>query len=281
MKISYLGPAATFTDLAVCSAFPKAEKKACMTIPECMDEVMEGKADLAVVPLENTLEGTVNLTIDYLTQEVDLKIIAELIAPIRQHLLMHPQNAERWKNIEKVMSHPHAIAQCYKFLHTYFEKVPSEEAASTAAAARYVSEHPEELTAAIGNSLSAEKYGLTIVKENIHDYDFNHTKFIVLSKEEQKLELLYESGVEKTTIMVTLPSDQAGALHQVLSALAWRKINLSKIESRPVKTGLGNYFFIIDINQRMDDILLPNAFAEMEALGCTVKVLGSYLSYQI
>jgi prephenate dehydratase len=103
----------------------------------------------------------------------------------------------------------------------------------------------------------------------------------VLSKEEQKLELPYESGVEKTTIMVTLPSDQAGALHQVLSALAWRKINLSKIESRPVKTGLGNYFFIIDINQRMDDILLPNAFAEMEALGCTVKVLGSYLSYQI
>ena len=85
----------------------------------------------------------------------------------------------------------------------------------------------------------------------------------------------------KTTIMVTLPADHAGALHQVLSAFAWRKLNLSKIESRPMKTGIGNYFFIIDIEMKLDEVLIPGAMAELEALGCGVKVLGSYPSLMV
>ncbi|MBM7648962.1 prephenate dehydratase [Bacillus ectoiniformans] len=280
-RIAFLGPAATFTDLAVRRSFPKDERIPYLTIPACMDAVLEGEVDLAVVPLENALEGTVNLTIDYLFHEANLTIIGEMIAPIEQHLLIHKDHEQKWEQAEKVLSHPHAIAQCHKFLHKEFQGVPCEQMTSTAAAAKFVSEHPEKRYAAIANSLSAAQYDLAMVKANIHDYSFNHTRFIILARKDQEMPLPLKKQSDKTTVVVTLPSDRAGALHQVLSAFSWRDISLSKIESRPLKTGLGNYFFIIDIGQKMDDVLLPGAFAEMEALGCSVQVLGSYESYVI
>lgn len=280
-KIAFLGPAATFTDIAVTDAFPHDERIPCVTIPECMDYVLEGKADLAVVPIENALEGTVNMTIDHLFHEADLTIVGELTAPIQQHLLVHPENAHRWKEAEQILSHPHAIAQCHKFLHRQFYGVPSQQMTSTAAAAKYVSEHPEKCIAAIANSLSAQEYGLFLAQPDIHDYTFNHTRFLVLSKVHEELTFPLPQTGGKTTIVVTLPTDRPGTLHQVLATFAWRNLNLAKIESRPLKTGLGNYFFIIDVAQRIDDVLVPGAFAEMEALGCNVQVLGSYYGYEV
>ena len=120
-----------------------------------------------------------------------------------------------------------------------------------------------------------------IVKRDIHDFDYNHTRFVVLSEKNLDFQSISGSSHYKTTFMITLPSDQAGALHQVLSAFAWRKINLSKIESRPMKTGIGNYFFIIDIDMKLDEVLIPGAIAELEALGFGVKILGSYPSYMV
>src|SRR5690606_2244665 len=117
---------------------------------------------------------------------------------------------------------------------------------------------------------------------DIHDFNHNHTRFIVLSKKAVSLQEGGEAFLgSKTTVMVTLPADRAGALHQVLSAFAWRKMNLSKIESRPMKTGLGNYFFIIDVDMKQDDVLIPGVVAELEALDCKVKILGSYPSFQL
>ncbi|OKL38220.1 prephenate dehydratase [Domibacillus mangrovi] len=280
-KIAFLGPAATFTDIAVSDAFPHDERIPCVTIPECMDFVLQGKADLAVVPIENALEGTVNMTIDHLFHEADLTIVGELTAPIQQHLLVHPDHVQQWKEVGRVLSHPHAIAQCHKFLNREFYGIPSQQMTSTAAAAKYVSEHPEQCIAAIANSLSAEEYGLVIVQTDIHDYHFNHTRFLVLSKTHEELTFPLPRTGGKTTIVVTLPTDRPGSLHQVLATFAWRNLNLEKIESRPLKTGLGNYFFIIDVAQRIDDVLVPGAFAEMEALGCKVQVLGSYYGYEV
>lgn len=280
-KVAFLGPAATFTDMAVSAAFPEENRLPCVTIPECMEYVLEGKADFAVVPIENALEGTVNLTIDHLFHEADLTIVGELTAPIQQHLLVHPDNAHRWNKAKRVLSHPHAIAQCHKFLHKHFQGLPAEQTTSTAAAAKYISEHPEENAVAIGNLLSAKEYGLTVAKQDIHDFAFNHTRFLVLSKAHEELAFPLPKTGGKTTIVVTLPNDRPGALHQVLAAFAWRNLNLAKIESRPLKTGLGNYFFIIDVAQRIDDVLVPGAFAEMEALGCNVQVLGSYYAYEV
>ncbi|CAM3823018.1 prephenate dehydratase [Mesobacillus zeae] len=281
MRIGFLGPCATFTDLAVRRLFPQEESVPYLTIPECIDAAAAGETEISVVPLENALEGSVNITLDYLVHEVPLRIIGEATAPIQQHLMVHPANAGG-KEIELVCSHSHALAQCHKFLHHEFRGVPSQNTTSTAAAAMYVRDHPEVRAAAIGNGLAAEEYGLVIVKQDIHDYKYNHTRFVVLSSAPESMPLLpNESDFYKTTLMVTLPADRAGALHQVLSAFSWRKLNLSKIESRPMKTGLGKYFFIIDIDMKMEGILLPGAMAELEALGCSVKVLGSYPSYKI
>ncbi|MCH1626547.1 prephenate dehydratase [Fredinandcohnia quinoae] len=281
-KIGYLGPRATFTAQAVTTLFPEKESKPLVTIPACIDAVVNGEVDVAVVPIENTIEGSVNLTIDYLIHEQPLKIIGEVIIPISQHLMVHPYHSSNWKEIEGVYSHPHAIAQCHKFLYDEFQHTHFEYTTSTAAAAKYISENPHQKFAAIANELAAKEYGLSIVKRDIHDFENNHTRFVVLHKNFVELDhVVKESSGNKTTLMITLPSDRAGALHQVLSAFAWRKLNLSKIESRPMKTGLGNYFFLIDIEQRMDDVLIPSTIAELEALECGVKVLGSYPYFRI
>lgn len=156
-----------------------------------------------------------------------------------------------------------------------------EHADSTAQAAAWLAKHQQDDVCVIANREAANLYGLSIVAEDIHDYRENQTRFLVVSASHQQEQLVTKQAHvgEVTTLMVTLPSDFTGALHQVLSAFAWRKLNLSKIESRPTKTGLGNYFFIIDVQQLMDDVLLPGAIAELNALGCKVDVLGSYCTY--
>lgn len=278
MKVGYLGPKATFTELAVKKVFQGFELEPYQTIPASMDAIVDKEVELAVVPIENALEGSVNITLDYLTQVVQIPIIGEITLPIKQHLMVHPDNQENWQDVSKVYSHSHAIAQCHKFLHNQLKGVPFESVSSTAAAALMVMENPELKIAAIANELAAQEYGLSIVKRNIHDFDYNHTRFVVLSEKELDFQSISGSSHYKTTLMVTLPSDPAGALHQVLSAFAWRKLNLSKIESRPMKTGIGNYFFIIDLEMKLDEVLIPGAIAEIEALGCGVTLLGSYPS---
>lgn len=281
-KIAYLGPKATFTELAASRLFPNAMKIPMTTIPACLDAVKDGETTIAVVPIENALEGSVNITIDYLIHEVQLPVQGEVTIPISQHFMVHPNHATPDFRPDMIYSHPHAIAQCYKFLHREWKGIPCEEVTSTAAAAKFVHDHPERNIAAIANEVAAAEYGLTIVGENIHDYSYNHTRFIVVSNEHIDFtgHLTTEQGW-KTTLMVTLPLDYTGALHQVLSAFAWRKLNLSKIESRPMKTGLGNYFFIIDVEMALDEVLIPGTISELEALGCSVSVLGSYPSFAV
>ena len=280
MKVGYLGPKGTFSELPVMKVFPEYEHEPYRTIPECMDAVVENKIDFAIVPLENTLEGSVNITLDYLTHVVQVPIIGEITIPVKQHLMVHPANKDNLQDVNLIYSHSHAIAQCHKFLHKNFKNIPFESATSTAAAAKMVMGNPEVNIAAIANELAAKEYGLSIVQRNIHDFDNNHTSFVILSEKNIAIPTM-EASNNKTTLMITLPADHAGALHQVLSAFAWRKINLSKIESRPMKTGIGNYFFIIDVEMKLDEVLIPGAIAELEALGCGVKLLGSYPSFMI
>lgn len=282
VKVGYFGPKGTFTEMATNRFFPALEHRPYRTIPDCIDAVADQEVDLAVVPVENALEGSVPITLDYITREVDIPIVGEITAPIRQQFMVHPDNKDSWQEVSKIYSHTHAIAQCHKFLHRYFKNASVESVGSTAAAAVMVKEHPEMKIAAIANEQAAIEYGLEIVQRDIHDFAYNHTRFVILSKNKLEKELAHEglSGY-KTTIMVTLPDDYAGALHQVLSAFAWRRINLSKIESRPMKTGIGNYFFIIDIDMKLDGVLIPGAIEELEALGCGVKLLGSYPAFLI
>lgn len=279
-KIAYLGPEASFTYLAARGLFPNDNLLPHASIPECIEAVSEGRVDLAVVPLENALEGSVPLTLDYLYHEANLYVMGEVLSKIQQHLMVNKDQVENWEKIEAVYSHPHAIAQCHKYLYYRFSGVPLNQYSSTAAAAKFVAENPDKCIAAIGNTSSAEKYGLEIVQPNIHDFHFNHTRFFVLSKQNIRLDQKPADDNPKTTLMITLPTDRSGALHQVLSVFAWRQLNLSKIESRPLKTGLGNYFFNVDILADERTPMMRGAMEELEALGCKVKSLGTYFTYE-
>ncbi|TFJ93998.1 prephenate dehydratase [Lentibacillus salicampi] len=280
VKIGYLGPRGTFTKLAVDTAFNGENKQSFTTIPECIDAVYRDEIDIGVVPLENAIEGTVQLTVDYLVHQVRLPVMAEIVVPIQQHLLVKPGFTGELSELSSVYSHGQAIAQCHQFLHSHMPDANMNFTSSTGKAAEMVSESGESI-AAIGNRLAASEYGLTIHQENIHDYPNNHTRFAVLAKDKEIIRIKHEAETEKTSLLITLPSDYAGALYQVLAAFAWRKMSLSKIESRPMKTGLGNYFFIVDVNQPYDDVLFPGVKAELEALGCDVTILGTYPVHQI
>lgn len=278
-KLAFLGPRGTFTEEAA-RALTVGQPLSHVPYPsiiEVLNAVANEEVAFGVVPMENSIEGTVNSTLDWLIHEVDLPILAELALPITQNLLV----AKREKPlplsaITRVLSHPQAIAQSHNFLRDNLPNAAIEYMNSTALAAQTVSEHPEESWAAIGTRLNVEIYPLEFVQQQIQDYSNNYTRFVLVGLEPLGMPA---SNREKTTILVTLPEDFPGALYQVLAAFAWRKINLSRIESRPTKKGLGNYYFVIDIEQKMDDVLLPGAFAEIEAIGCQVRQLGTYPFY--
>jgi len=274
MKIAYLGPQASFTQLAATQIFPNEELIPQSSILDCFDAVKNNKVDKAVVPLENSIEGTVSMTLDYL-YDFEVFIETELVMPIAHHLMIHPDN----EKFEKVISHPQALAQTFHFRYDNFKDIPSQDFSSTAASAKLVSDNPNEKWAAIANRYSAKLYGLKIIHENIQDFEQNHTKFIVISKEKSALQLLLPKTSEKTSLIITLPEDHSGGLHAVLSVFAWRKMNLSKIESRTLKTGLGNYFFFINVASEWHNVLSQNAIDEIIALGCNVKFLGHYDEY--
>ncbi len=284
-KIAYLGPKGTFTEEALrllCTKFKENQEKSTYipmeTIPDGLLACAKGEADYAMVPIENSIEGSVNLTLDWLIHQVDLPIQAELTLPIHQYAMVHQEQSKtKLEHITAIYSHPHAIAQCHHFIRTYCPNAKIEYAKSTSEAAETIANHPQEAWLAIGAHTAAQINHLYVVKEDIEDHPNNFTRFVLVGQNDvQPLLKPNDENKYKTSILITLPEDFPGALHQVLSAFAWRKLNLSRIESRPTKKGLGSYFFFIDIEQGMDDVLLPAALAEIEALGCQVKYLGSY-----
>ena len=275
MNIAYFGSEASNTHIVALQIFENENLISKATILDCFKAVENGEIEKAVVPLENSIEGTVSTTLDFLYEFGEVKIEAEVVMPITHHLMIHPENTE----IEKIYSHPQALAQCYHFLDKEYKEVIKQEFGSTAAAAKRVAENPEKKYAAIANSYAAKLYGLKIIHQNIQDIEQNHTKFIVISKKGERLNLPQNKTTEKTSLIITLPEDHAGGLHQVLSVFAWRKMNLTKIESRTLKTGLGNYFFFINVANEWHPVLSNNALEELKSLGTEVKFLGHYNEY--
>ncbi len=242
-------------------------------ISEVFLSVVRGEADYAVIPIENTIEGSVSLHMDWLVNEVDVPMQAEWVYPSIQNLVGRreeflDENGElNFGKVVKVLSHPVAIAQCRAFIAEHLPHAELENASSTAEGAAQTASHPGSGWAAFSTRLGAERYGLDVLAERVTDHDNNYTRFVLIGS--QELQLNKVSDHRKTSMQVILPEDYAGALHQVLSAFAWRRLNLSRIESRPTKKKLGNYYFYIDV-------LEPGAVEEIEALGCQVRLLGSY-----
>ena len=278
MKIAFLGPEASFTQLTATQLFPNEELIPKANILDCFLAVQNNEVDKAVVPLENSIEGTVSMTLDYLYQTPEIKIEAEAVMPIAHHLMIHPSQ-ENDTEIEKIYSHPQALAQSFHFLNQKYPEVTKQDFTSTAAAAKRVSENPDRKIAAVANKFAAELYGLKIINDNIHDVEENHTRFIVISKSEESFDSDLNSSGKNTGLLITLPEDHAGGLHQVLSVFAWRNMNLSKIESRTLKTKLGNYFFFVTVVGDWNNVLYINSIDELIAIGADVKFLGNYKEF--
>ena len=273
MKIAYLGPKGSFSHHVAQEAFPALELAAFDTITEVIKAYEQDLVDYAIVPVENSIEGSVHETLDYLFHQAEIHAVAEIVQPIKQQLL-----ATGDKQIEKIFSHPQALAQGKKYLDVNYPKASLEITASTAYAARLVAQHPEAPYAAIAPQAAASEYGLTVLAKDIQEMDENFTRFWILGQTAPQLPLMVSS--QKQSLALTLPDNLPGALYKALSTFAWRGIDLTKIESRPLKTALGEYFFIIDVNAQQPD-LVAYALEELQTIGITYKILGNYNVYRI
>ncbi|WP_342552508.1 prephenate dehydratase [Paenibacillus sp. FSL R7-0652] len=252
-------------------------------ISDIFRAVDSGSVQYSVIPFENTIEGSVSLHMDWLVNEVDIPMQAEWVYPSIQNIIGHgnefvtEDGTYDFGKITKIMSHPVAIPQCQNFIRQHSPDADLEGVNSTAEAVEIVKRNPGKGWVAIGTKLAAQKHGLDIMAERVTDHDNNYTRFVLIGHE--PVSIPREPDHVKTSLLVTLPEDAPGALHQVLSAFAWRKLNLTRLESRPTKKRLGSYYFYIDVIETVDSVLLTAAMAEIEALNCQVRVLGSYPCY--
>jgi len=269
-RLGFLGPNGTFTEEALVRLPVETEFTAVPlpSIADVISAVQAGDVDEGIVPVENLIEGTVNATTDMLVFRVDLRIQQEIVLPVDHNLLVRPGTDLR--DIKAVYSNPHATAQCSEYLGEFLPGVAKLATNSTADAARLVaSEIPEG--AAIATRLAAEIYGLESVGEQIQDVKENVTRFIVLGKGDTE-----PTGQDKTSIVCFIHEDRPGSLLEILKIFAAQGINLTKLESRPTKTRLGEYCFLIDLEGHRTDEHVAEAFRLLDEFLPVVKVLGSY-----
>ena len=272
-KIAYLGPLGTFCEEAACKFIIGGtndwELLPCNSILDVFASVHRGEVDTGIVPIENSCEGSVNQTLDLLANEYDLKITGEIILPVQQNLLTKP--GVEVKDICRVLSHPQALAQCREYLYRKIPGAELVEVTSTAEAARQVA-LTGEVWAAIGTSGAAGAYGLTVLVPQINDHSNNETRFVLLSRFNN--DCLWNC---KTSLLVYV-LNQPGALSRVLGEFSLRGINLTKIESRPTRKKIGEYFFFIDIEGHRLEPKVKEALEEIKTVAQAVKVLGTYRS---
>ncbi|WP_455645795.1 prephenate dehydratase [Methanosphaera sp.] len=265
-RVGYLGPEGTFSHEAVLKVID--ENTNIIPYPNILnifESLANNEIDEAVVPIENSTEGSVVITLDALTF-FNLKIKAELELPIKHNLLV--QKGKTIDDIQVICSHQQAIAQCRNYIHNL--KKPVHTMPSTANAARYVSEL--STAAVIGNKILAKKYDLEILDYNIQDYSNNVTRFIIIGKDDQK----QPSGNDKTSIILSLEGDKPGGLYEILGIFVNENINLTKIESRPSKQGMGKYIFFIDLEGHQKEPSIKKALDAIESKVSMFKILGSY-----
>lgn len=270
-KIAYLGPPGTFTEEALdkfVKDISQVRKISFPTVADVIRSVDRGEADEGLVPMENSIEGSVNITQDILTFESEAKIIGEVTIPVKHSLI--GKKKIKLDNIKKVISHPHATAQCRKYLSTNLKGAEVIAANSTAEAVKILKKENDDI-AAIGTKTAAKIYDLEIIENDIEDNKDNKTRFVFIGNSIQP-----KTGNDKTSIVCFLKEDRPGSLYNILKEFACRNINLTRLESRPAKKDLGDYVFMIDLDGHLHD---ENIFEAIEVLRKSVylvKILGSY-----
>lgn len=272
-KIAYFGPAGTFTEQALLSQSDLAqyERIAYATVPDVLDAVERREAEFGFVPIENSIEGTVNFTQDALVFNYDLLIQREVVLDI-EHCVVG-QVGTSLQTVATLYSIPIATAQCRQFIRTHMPNANVKAANSTSDAARLAAAAKDPNVAALAPRSAAANYGLSVVAHNIADHHGNQTRFVLVGKDT----IPARTGHDKTGIVVFQRADEPGSLISILQEFAARRINLSNLLSRPTKRGgLGDYCFIMYADGHIGDELVADALRNLHAKHVSVKFLGSY-----
>lgn len=266
MRIGVLGPEGTYSEKAArvwAKGLPEASLVYFRDFEEILRAVESGDLEAGVVPLENSLEGAVTVTMDLLLR-LAVVIIGEVNLPIRHCLVGRGE-----EEVRVILSHPQALAQCRQYLREHFPEAEIRTTGSTSHAAKLAQEFPE--MAAVAGAEAAERYGLRVLGREIQDERDNVTRFIVAGRR-----IPEPTGRDRTSLIVYLERDRPGALFSILQEFAERSINLTRIESRPSRRELGDYYFYIDLEGHVCDRNVSEALAAIKEKAAMVKVLGSY-----
>jgi prephenate dehydratase len=270
MTTAFLGPRGTFSeDAAVQWAGSDGDLLPMQSIPALVAAVENAEADDAVLPLENSIEGSISATLDLLIHETDLPIVAELVIPVRLCLIGLPGAA--LDQIKTVSSHSNPLGQSRRFLERTLPGVTQVAAMSTAAAVQDVIESGDLTRAAIGTFSAIDRFGGEVLASDIQDVQTNVTRFAVLSRTEAA-----PTGDDKTSVAFTVVEDVPGSLLKAMTPLADHGLQLTKVESRPSKSHLGNYVFLVDFLGHKADAQTAQALADFRAECLWLKVFGSY-----
>jgi prephenate dehydratase len=278
----YLGPEGTFSEEALLgsAAADAVTPVALETIREAVMAVQERTVEWSLVPIENSIEGSVTVTLDTLAGEAsEVAIVGEVVLPVRHYLIT--ASPLEWAQIETVVSHPHVPGQCTRFLHGPLAHARVLAASSTAEAVRLVSERKDDSLAAIGTRLASDLYECVVIAEGIQDREDNETRFVWLARADSRAgppRLRTQTGNRHKTSLVFwgAGADHAGWLVMCLNEFARREINLTKIESRPMREQLGHYMFFVDLEGSLQDEVVSRALTGLHAMCEQVRVLGSY-----
>lgn len=278
----YLGPEGTFSEEALLgsAAAGAVTPVALETIRDAVMAVQERTVKWSLVPIENSIEGSVTVTLDTLAGEAsDVAIVGEVVLPVRHYLIA--ASLLELGRIETIVSHPHVPGQCTRFLHGPLARARILAASSTAEAVRLVSERKDDSLAAIGTRLASELYECVVIAEGIQDREDNETRFVWLARTDSHSEapqLRTQTGTRHKTSLVFwgAGADHAGWLVMCLNEFASRKINLTKIESRPMREQLGHYMFFVDLEGSLQEKILSEALTGLRAMCEQVRVLGAY-----
>lgn len=278
-RLAYLGPPGTFSQAAALSYLEAFQTELGSTTPvslvpyqhieDVLTAVARQEVEEGVVPLENSLEGSVALVLDYLRDEPRLRLRAEIVVPVEQALMGLPTTV--WERIRRVISHPQALAQCRYYLRTHLPQAEWVTSSSTAAAAASVAQAGDPTQVAIAPHVAAAVHGLTILRAPVQDRANNATRFVIVGRTDRP-----PTGRDKTSLILRPGVDRPGLLHALLGEFARYGINLSRIESRPARRRLGEYDFFIDCAGHRLEPPLCWALASLAHQEVRVQVLGSY-----
>ncbi|MDR3349651.1 MAG: prephenate dehydratase [Acidaminococcales bacterium] len=266
-NVACLGPKGSHSEAAARYLFPKENIRLYHAIAGAIDAVCAKEAELCVVPIENSLEGSINITLDRLSGESGFCIARELVWRIRHHLAARSGSA----SVGVIMSHPQALAQCRENLRKFYPGVPLRETGSTSEAAALAA--GDDRVAAISSAEAAQIYNLSIRREDMQDNAVNYTRFVVLRPTPFAAP---EENAVKTSIACELDGSKSGVLCGLLQSFAARKINLVRIESRPARTALGRYIFFLDLEGGAFSPGVEEALNEVKGNTLWFKILGSY-----